>query len=109
MRTTELHLHPSKSEVGPLLTLYSRLPLPCFAPLDRVEIDNESITIKCHNRADQISIRRKRFRDGAGIRVSAITWIVEGRNDLTDTEPIVNRRLKMFTKKVAPLIVSTPS
>ena len=59
--------------------------------LDRIKIDNETITIKRDNRADQISVRRKGFRDGTGIRVSALTWIIEGRNDLMDLEPVVNR------------------
>jgi hypothetical protein len=80
-----------------------------FARLDRIKIDNESITIKRHNRADQMSVRRKSFRDGTGSRVGAITWIIEGCNDLTDAEPVVNRQLEMFPKKIAPLMVSNPS
>jgi hypothetical protein len=90
-----------------VLVSYSRLP--AYFRLDRIEINNESITIKRDNRSDQISVRRKGFRGGTRIRVGAITWVIEGRNDLTDAEPVVNRQLEMFMKKVAPLMVSKPS
>jgi hypothetical protein len=64
--------------------------------LKRIEINNESITVKCDKCADQISVRREGFRNGTGIRIGAITWVIKGRNDLTDAEPVVNRQLEVF-------------